>query len=129
MSGDRRQQALLGRWGEAKAAGWLRQNGYTLLSSGWHCRFGEIDLIAEKGRYLCFVEVKTRRSEDFALPREAVTPAKQRKLCASAQMYLTEHPSQKFVRFDVAEVYAPEGTATKQPRIVYLEAAFEPPER
>ena len=128
MSGDRRQQSLLGRWGEAQTARWLRQNGYTVLSSGWHCRFGEIDLIAEKGRYLCFVEVKTRRSDSFALPREAVTPAKQRRLCASAQMYLSAHPTQQRIRFDVAEVYAPEGTATKQPRIVYLEAAFEPPE-
>ena len=103
MSGDRRQQSLLGRWGEAQTARWLRQN-------------------------LCFVEVKTRRSDSFALPREAVTPAKQRRLCASAQMYLSAHPTQQRIRFDVAEVYAPEGTATKQPRIVYLEAAFEPPE-
>ena len=64
MSGG--DQRLLGRWGEAQAARWLREHGYQVLEANWRCRFGEIDLIAKKGSYLCFVEVKLRKDAGFA---------------------------------------------------------------
>ena len=70
MSSD---AALLGRWGEKQAAGYLHQKGYRLLAAGYRCRMGEIDLIAQKGRELAFVEVKLRRNANFAEPREQVT--------------------------------------------------------
>lgn len=69
-----------GTWGEALAADYLRQRGYRLAAHSYQCRFGEIDLIAWDGEILCFVEVKTRTNTDMALPREYVTPAKQRRL-------------------------------------------------
>ena len=47
----REDRRALGRWGEAQAAGWLRERGWRILEAGWHCRFGEIDLIAEDGLY------------------------------------------------------------------------------
>ena len=66
-----------GTWGEAEVANYLRRRGYTLLAHGFHCRFGEIDLIARKDGVLCFVEVKTRTNLSCGLPREYVTPQKQ----------------------------------------------------
>lgn len=58
-----------GTWGEAEVANYLRRRGYTLLAHGFHCRFGEIDLIARKDGVLCFVEVKTRTNLSCGLPR------------------------------------------------------------
>lgn len=120
--GDRK---VLGRWGEGQVAGYLRKQGCTLLCANWRCRMGELDLIAADRTYLRFVEVKLRKDDRFMEAREAVDCHKQQKLKAAAQLYLTRHPTSLQPRFDVAEVYAPEGTATLKPRIVYLENAFE----
>lgn len=115
---------LLGRWGETQAADWLRERGYRLAAAGYHCRFGEVDLIAENGDYICFVEVKLRRSDHFAQAREFVDRRKQERLRLTAEHYLVEHPSALQPRFDVVEIYAPQGISTKNPRINYLENAF-----
>ena len=68
---------LLGAWGEALAAEYLRKKRYKILASGYRCRFGEIDLIAASRTYLVFVEVKLRKSADFAQAREFVDLKKQ----------------------------------------------------
>lgn len=115
---------LLGRWGEAKVAGWLGAKGYQLLASGYRCRFGEIDLIAANEKYICFIEVKLRRSAGFAHAREFVDRRKQERLRLTAEHYLSEYPNALQPRFDVAEVYAPDGTSTQKPQINYLENAF-----
>lgn len=122
MSGGDRK--LLGRWGEAQAAGYLRRKGYRILAAGWSCRFGEIDLIASDDKYITFTEVKLRKSADFAAAREFVDANKQRRVRTSAELYLAQTPTQLQPRFDVAEVYAPQGTATKSPEINYIEDAF-----
>lgn len=119
--GDRK---LLGRWGEATVAEDLRRKGCRVIAAGWHCRFGEIDLIAEDRKFLRIVEVKLRKNADFAQAREAVDARKQGKLRMAAELYLAENPTTLQPRFDVAEVYAPEGTATARPRIIYIENAF-----
>lgn len=123
MSGGERK--LLGRWGEALAAEELRRRGFRVIEAGWHCRFGEIDLIAENGRYLSFTEVKLRKDDKIAKAREFVDRRKQERLRISAQIYLAEHSTQLQPRFDVMEVYAPEGMQTKRPKLVFLENAFE----
>lgn len=105
-------------------ANWLRAKGFRLAAAGYRCRFGEIDLIAEKGGYICFVEVKLRRSDEFAKAREFVDRRKQERLRLTAEHYLTEHPTELQPRFDVAEVYAPQGISTKNPQINYFENAF-----
>lgn len=117
---------LLGRWGEAQVAEYLHRHGYRLIASGYRCRMGEIDLIARKGKELAFVEVKLRRDAGFAAAREQVTPAKQRRIVAAAKLFLAEHPEcgEYRCRFDVAEVYAPEGMRTAKPEIHYYEHAF-----
>ena len=123
MSGGERK--LLGRWGEALAADVYRKKGWRIMAAGWTCRFGEIDLIAENGTYITFAEVKLRRDDRVAAAREFVDRHKQERLRTSAQMYLAEHPTELQPRFDVVEVYAPEGMQTKKPRVNVLENAFE----
>ena len=123
MSGG--EARLLGRWGEAKAAELLRKRGYTILAAGYHCRFGEIDLIATTDKYLCFIEVKLRKDSSFAPGRAAVDRRKQQKLRTTAEFYLAEHPSEALQpRFDVAELYAPQGMNTREPEFHYWENAF-----
>lgn len=119
--GDR---TLLGRWGESQVAEELRRKGYRILAANWRCRMGEIDLIAAKGSYICFVEVKLRKDDSFAQAREFVDHRKQEKIKRTAQFYLAYHETQLQPRFDVAEIYAPQGTETKKPRTVYVENAF-----
>lgn len=122
MSGGDRKR--LGRWGEARAAEELRRRGYEIQAAGWRCRFGEIDLIAVNRKYISFAEVKLRRSADFAQAREFVDRRKQERLRISAQLYLAEHPTQLQPRFDVVEVYAPQGLDTREPEIHFVENAF-----
>lgn len=116
---------LSGAWGEALAAEYLRKHHYQLVAVGYRCRFGEIDLIVEDKKYLVFVEVKLRKSADFAAAREYVNWAKQDRLRMTASMYLSEHPTPLQPRFDVIEIYAPQGTATKMPEITHLKDAFQ----
>ena len=123
MSGA--QGKLLGRWGEALAAQELRRRGYRVVAAGWHCRFGEIDLIAENGSFLSFTEVKLRKDAGVAQAREFVDRRKQDRLRTSAQLYLAENPTDLQPRFDVMEVYAPDGMQTKRPKLIFLENAFE----
>lgn len=114
----------VGTWGEAQVAAYLRKKGYQLLGHSYHCRFGEIDLIARKGKVLCFVEVKTRTNLSMGLPRDYVTAAKQEKLRKTAAFYLAEKDLDCPVRFDVAEVYADKDRTPASVRIEYLENAF-----
>lgn len=116
---------VLGAWGEATAAQYLRNKRYTLLAAGFRSRFGEIDLIVQNRRYLVFVEVKLRKNKDFALAMEYVDRKKQERIKATALMYLSEHPTSLQPRFDVIEIYAPEGVQTRCPVIHHLEDAFQ----
>lgn len=122
MSGGDRK--LLGRWGEAQVANYLRERGYRVVAAGYQCRFGEIDLIVENGKYIAFAEVKLRKDAAFAPGRVFVDAKKQGKLRTTAELYLAANPTTLQPRFDVAEIYAPQGTATRAPHIVYLENAF-----
>jgi putative endonuclease len=116
---------LVGAWGETIAAAYLRKKKYKLLAAGYRTRFGEIDLIASNRKNLIFVEVKLRKSGDFAEAREFVDFHKQARLRATAEMYLSRYPTKLQPRFDVIEVYAPQGVETKDPQINHLEGAFE----
>lgn len=113
-----------GTWGEAQAAAYLRKNGDQLVAHSYHCRFGEIDLIAQKGKMLCFVEVKTRSNLTYGLPRDYVTAAKQEKLRKTAAFYLSEKELDCPVRFDVAEIYSDSRHSPESIRIEYLENTF-----
>ena len=113
-----------GAWGEALAAEFLRKKRYKLVAANYRCRFGEIDLIVCNRSYLVFVEVKLRKSDKFASASEFVDFRKQNRLRSTASLYLSEHPTQLQPRFDVIEIYAPDGTATEHPEIHHMEDAF-----
>ena len=115
---------MTGAWGEALAADYLRKKRYRLLAMNFRCRFGEIDIIAADKQYLVFVEVKLRKSASFANAHEFVDLRKQQRLRTTAELYLDQNPSDLQPRFDVIEIYAPEGTGTKSPIINHMEDAF-----
>ena len=115
---------LIGHWGESLAAAYLQKKHYRIIGANYRCRMGEIDLIAEKGKYLVFVEVKLRRSSAFAEAREFVDRHKQERILTAASLYLSQHETEKQPRFDVIEIYAPDGMATAKPLITHLEDAF-----
>lgn len=96
----------LGRWGEAFAAEYLLNSGYTIIARNERTPYGEIDLIAEQvsrsgaeaqnsEKVTVFVEVKTRTSKKFGYPEQSVTPRKLENLLSSAQHYLQEHAKQE----------------------------------
>ena len=116
---------LLGPWGESLAAQYLKSEGYTVLACHYSCRFGEIDLIAKKRGILAFVEVKLRKSSQFVQAREYVDRRKQNRVLDTAQLWLSENPTALQPRFDVIEIYAPQGMETVQPQIIHLEDAFQ----
>jgi len=107
------------------AAEYLRKKKYTLVAVGYRCRFGEIDLIVQNKKYLVFVEVKLRKNAEFAQAREYVGRAKRDRIRTTASMYLSQNPTKLQPRFDVIEIYCPQGTQTENPEIIHLEGAFE----
>ncbi len=107
----------LGAYGENLVAHWYEARGYRLLGRNWRCREGEIDLIVALAKTVVFCEVKTRRTDAFGLPAEAVGWQKQRKLRTAASVWMRlnrVHPA--VVRFDVASVV--------QRKVDVIEAAF-----
>ena len=119
MRGESRRR---GQTGESVTADYLTRQGYAVLERNYHSRYGEVDIIARKGECLAFVEVKLRKNGAFSAPREAVTPAKQRRLIRTALLYLQETGFDLQPRFDVAEVYR---RGEENPRIEYYEGAFD----
>ena len=96
----------IGAVGERKAAEFLQRNGYTIVKTNYRVgRLGEIDIIANDNEYICFIEVKTRRTSTFGSPGEAVTKTKQQKIRQIAAIYLTNtRKMDSKVRFDVVEI-------------------------
>ena len=116
---------LAGAWGEAVAADYLRKKHYKIVAANYYSRYGEIDLIAQNRKFLVFVEVKLRKNDRFAQAREFVNRQKQDKIRMTASIYLAEHTSSLQPRFDVIEIYAPDGVQTPNPEIYHMEDAFQ----
>ena len=113
---------LAGRRGESAAADYLKKKKYRIVGMNYACRFGEIDLIAEDREYIVFVEVKSRKDARFAAAREYVNEAKQRRITATAELWLMQNETKKQPRFDVIEVYGTDGEIRS---INHIENAFE----
>jgi len=95
----------LGISGEDLAAQWYEANGYEVLARNWRCRDGELDLVVRRGRTIVFCEVKTRGSDAFGLPVEAVSRSKRQRVRVLAAKWLDDSPVRpKEIRFDVAAI-------------------------
>lgn len=116
--------AELGTYGEKRAANYLRWHGYRIVDTNCRFRQGEIDIIAENREFIVFVEVKLRKSEKYGHAREFVTYSKQQKVIAAAQLWLQQHETDKQPRFDVIEIYAPDGIKSGKIEINHIENAF-----
>ena len=114
----------LGAFGERKAANYLRLHGYRIVDTNCRYRQGEIDIIARKRNYIVFVEVKLRKNSAYGEAREFVTAAKQRRCVTAAQLWLQSHETELQPRFDVIEIYAPDGAASGEITINHIENAF-----
>lgn len=111
----------LGARGEALAAQYLQRAGYRILVRNYRCRYGEIDLVAEEGGNLVFIEVKTRSGAGFGHPLEAVDRRKRGQLTRAARRYLEENGAgERFCRFDVVAI-----SLAGEPRLELVRNAFE----
>jgi len=125
MSDSRR---ILGAEGELRAAVYLRKKGYRITAQNVRAGGVEIDIIAERGNRVVFVEVKSRRSVRFGSPESAVDARKQARLVRGAFAWLRENPRRRArIRFDVisCQVQAPRDTSPEIWRIRHLDGAFD----
>ena len=113
-----------GLLGEQYAAEALKKKGYRIAAANYHCRFGEIDIIAENEEYIAFVEVKTRAANSLYSPAEAVTASKQQKIIVTAQHYLLQSQSKLQPRFDVFEVVTASKSDFRVIKAEHIENAF-----
>jgi putative endonuclease len=111
----------LGEWGEKLATKYLKSKGYQILERNYSCKMGEIDIIVEKGEFLIFIEVKTRRSDSYGLPQAAVNYYKQEKIKKVALYYLGNIEDNDLqIRFDVISIML-KGV---KPQIDHFQGAF-----
>ncbi|HEY44422.1 MAG TPA: YraN family protein [Anaerolineae bacterium] len=95
----------IGAWGEDIASQYLEAKGYQIRARNWRTQEGELDLVAQDGETIVFVEVKTRTSKDFGWPEESVTPVKRHRLQRAALAYLLDQDlSDIFWRIDVVAI-------------------------
>lgn len=114
-----------GKSGEDRVVSFLRKQGWGVVKRNYQCRFGEIDIIAEKEKYVIFVEVKTRKENSMIPASDAVDIIKQQKIMLTAQDYMQKTDTKLQPRFDVAEVTVKEKTdGSKGYSLKYIENAF-----
>ena len=113
-----------GKIGEVFAARYLAEKGYKIIGANFRTRFGEIDIIAENGEYIIFVEVKTRSQNSIANPRESVDARKQAKIIKATEQFLAQYRSRLQPRFDVIEVITENTEIPKLKEINHIENAF-----
>lgn len=99
------ERTRFGRWGGRAAAAYLRHQGYIIEAQNYSSSHGELDLVARKGHLLVFVEVKSRRTDLYGRPRDAVTEEKAARIRETAYEYLQDHkrPGDR-IRYDVIEI-------------------------
>jgi len=112
----------LGKLGEEKAVQYLKDKGYKILERNYKTKLGELDVVAREAKTICFVEVKTRGSQEKGDPLESITPGKQHKLCRLAISYLKlNNLLGQSARFDAVSVYQDGGRTD----IKLIKNAFE----
>ena len=112
----------MGAWGEDLAAAYLREKGYIILERDWRSKHRDIDIIAQQGECLVFVEVKTRRNRDFGSPIDAINYKKQKNLSRAISNYLNYRKWDYPWRFDVISIVGVIGS--EMPEIEHIEDFF-----
>lgn len=112
-----------GLWGEIYASRYLRDNGYRIITANYRTRLGELDIVADDGKNVCFVEVKTRGTDPMLRPALAVDENKQQRLTAAALIFLKEYKTQLQPRFDVCEIILDENYRVTD--LNYIENAYD----
>jgi putative endonuclease len=111
----------IGTNGELIAVNFLKNKGYLIVATNWRSGKKEIDIIAEIGDNIVFVEVKTRSNFDFGYPEEAVNERKKNLIKSAAEDYFFAFPSEKQLRFDIISILQRQNKALE---IVHIEDAF-----
>jgi putative endonuclease len=112
-----------GDYGETLAVRYLEQNGYVIVDTNWHCRYGEIDIVARLDTIWAFIEVKTRRGNKTDNAFSGITPQKQQKFIKAVQMYRSEHNlDENTWRIDAIAIAVPQNGT---PIIEHVEDAFD----
>lgn len=122
--GSRVDKDTIGAWGEHLAALWLRRHGRKIFYRNYRApRGGEVDIVARHGKFLTFVEVKTRTSTGRGRPAEAVTPDKEQLILrgANAWLRMLDRTTSIPTRCDIVEVILRHG---ERPHITIIEGAF-----
>ena len=110
-----------GKLGEVMVRGWLEEHGYEIKAVNWRHGHHEIDLIATKGNFLHFFEVKTRRSMHFGHPEEKVGKAKMRNLLSAGAAYLNRNRGYRWVRYNILSISL---DCTDQPAFFLIEDVY-----
>ena len=116
------QQSELGKIGEELATKFLKEKGYDIHVRNWRFKKGELDIVAEKNNRMIIVEVKTRKSNFLAEPRQTISMKKQKMLIATADIYLKLNKISKESQFDIITVIVDESGNKYE----HLEDAFYP---
>ena len=111
----------LGRKGEKEAISYLEKQDYTIIATNWRFRHLEVDIIAQKGHVVCFVEVKTRRNTRFGEPYQAFTKSKQKNILIAANHYIRRHQINLDIRFDLITI-----VQSNPPQLTHYEEVFVP---
>ena len=102
---NKKRTDIYGKLGEDIACKYLKKQGYKILKRNYLCPLGEIDIIAQDGNRLVFIEVKARSTENFGIGRDAVDDEKLRKIKNASIFYIKRNvKSQPFIRYDLIEI-------------------------
>lgn len=111
--------------GEDIAVSALKKSRYKIIERNYRTRAGEIDIVAQEGKCLVFVEVRTRASVEYGFPQETVVARKQKKLCRAARWYLQKNRIEDIpCRFDVVAIVTDD--ALNEPQVEIIKNAFRP---
>lgn len=114
----------IGKQGEYLAQAYLQARNIEIIATNWHCKLGEIDIVARDASVLCFIEVRTRRAASTEFALASITPAKRQKMIRAAYAFVADHhlPEETSWRIDIIAIALP----NQQPPIIdHVEDALD----
>lgn len=114
----------LGKEGEKLASIFLQKKGFDIICMNYRHRHYEVDIIAQHGQTIVFIEVKRRNSKKYGPPEQFVNAQKRKNLQECANHYMAQIPELTPLRFDIISIYWPEGAEEDAADIVHFEDAF-----